>query len=48
MIGYGAYFNFLKFYFKFWDRQVTANNVDQDQMPQNVPFDQSLHCLPLI
>ena len=28
-------------------RQARANSVDPDQMPQNVTFDQGLHCLPL-
>ena len=30
------------------DRQVWANSVNQDEMPQNAAFHQGLHCLPLI
>ena len=33
---------------KYWDRQVWANNVDPDQMPHSAASDQALHCLPLI
>ena len=33
---------------KYWDRQVLANSVDPDQMPQNAASDQGLHNLPLI
>ena len=35
-------------YPKYLDRQAWANSVDPDQMPQNVPSDQVLHCLPFI
>ena len=33
---------------KCWYRHAKANSVDPDQMPQNAPSDQGLHCWPLI
>ena len=33
---------------KYLDKQVWANSVNPDQMPQNVASDQGLHCLPLV
>ena len=33
---------------KYWERQVCANSVDPDQMPQNVASDQGLYCFHLI
>ena len=33
---------------KYLDRQTLANSVDPDQMLQNAPSDQGLHCLPHI
>ena len=40
----------IKYYIfpKKWDRRVWANNIDQNQMPNNVAPDYGLHCLPLI
>ena len=35
-------------YPKYSQRQVWANSVDPDQMPQNVASDLGLHCLLLI
>ena len=33
---------------KYWDREVLANSVNQDQTLLNVAFDQGLHYLPYI
>ena len=35
-------------YLSYSERQVWANIVDRDQMPQYAASDQGLHCLPLI
>ena len=35
-------------YQKYSDRQIWANRVDADEMPQNAVPHQDLHCLPLI
>ena len=32
---------------KYWDRQACSKNVDPDQTPQDVAFDQGLLFLPL-
>ena len=35
-------------YRMYLNRQAWANSVDPDEMPQNAPSHQGLHCLPLI
>ena len=43
----GSIYSYNNTYFSFSDRHARANSVDPDQMPQNVAYDQGLHCLPL-
>ena len=35
-------------YSMYLDRQVRANSVDPDEMPQNAASHKGLHCLPVI
>ena len=41
-------FNLSSIFPKDSDRYAYANSDDPDWMPQNITFDQGLHCLPLI